>query len=126
MFGQRGIRVRSGIEESFDHGHAAIDGSQAHGCDARAIACGHVGASTDQQIRCFEVVVIDGPMECRGAIDLRCIDVVEEVTKAFDCEAGLRGFLVEQRPDCFQVAVHRCVCYLVGSSRTGHRQKQDQ
>ena len=68
MLGQRGVRVRSRIEKSFDHGHAAIDGGQAHGGDARAVSCRHVSASTDQQIRCFEVVMIYRPMECRGAI----------------------------------------------------------
>ena len=74
-FRQRGVGVRAGLDELFNHGRIAIHGGEKQRCGALAVRGRYVGAGADQQLRHFQIVSANSPVERGGAVNLRRIDI---------------------------------------------------
>ena len=71
----RTVRIDSGVEQSLDHGGAAVGGRKRKRCNVVAGPSGGIGAGVQQQTRHVHVVALYGPVEGCGTVRVRGIDV---------------------------------------------------
>jgi hypothetical protein len=92
--GERCVRIRARFDQPAEHGGAAVDGGQLQRHHTFSRPRTHTCAGRQQKLRQLHIVVLDGPMKRRGAVDLRGVDV------------GLAG---KRGADRFAIAAHRGV-----------------
>ena len=104
--GEALLRVGAGLEKPFDHRHVAVQRRHRERRERFAVGRVDLRAGGDEQAGGLEVVAIDGPVERRRAVDLRCVDV---------------GVLLQQPAQRGLVAFHRRVGHLALVRRAARR-----
>ena len=68
-----GVGIRPGLDEFLDHRGAAVAARQRERSNSIDVCRIHVGAGSDQKLRCFEIIPVGRPRERRRSIRLGAI-----------------------------------------------------
>ncbi len=87
------VWIGTGFQESVDHRRAAVQSGEKQGRRTVAVGGVDLGACGDQEVCCFQVGPVRGPMQGGGAVGLRLVDVGLSLNQGTErlVISGLRG-----------------------------------
>src|SRR5262249_39644086 len=99
------FRIAARLQKTFNDCWITVKASHCQRCNPIAILPVDVSACLEQQVDHFRIVVVDGPVDCGGAINLRRVDVKFSLQERAEAgfvarHHGIGNFAVMRGTDC--------------------------